>query len=565
MPEARTASSSKKLWIVGGLLLVAALAVAAYAMVQKTLGEPSVDELLAQMPEDATVVVLARGLPKLALDFEVEDTFRRLAEENPEFKAKLAEMQQEWGFDPTRRESMESTGVDLLAPLGMAFTHHGDNRWSSSYFVPVSDRDAMEATIRRLAERNGETLTALDGGGGGSEDGTFRYGYRGDYLVAVDSNQAEDTESYLTRLLGGGDGAAARSLLDAEWLGDQRSVLDESWKIAVLGHLGDQTEDLLEALPPGSLPPQATRNLEEWRDVDTFGLRADLTPDRFLVTGQVHAVDDPRRPLNALMGSTEDRLAGEIPGKPLAGFRFAFDPQKALTVMLEDTPDMEAGLEQVEQMVQGMLGLDLRQDLIRYIGSPISMALFQDAGPWPVGAALWMPLKEEHGLDAHLDRLYGQFSEQGMPLTRQDAAGVPWYGVDLGAFKGRWSVAQGHLVIAAGQETANRVAEGLGEVGRGESVLGLAEGAGVAGGLSGESDAYFFADLPAVLAVLRQTPGAAALPPDSAPVLDNLGLLQARGNYAADRADGELTLEAAQPGGFRTVFRELVRRGVVGE
>ena len=37
-----------------------------------------------------------------------------------------------------------------------------------------------------------------------------------------------------------------------------------------------------------------------------------------------------------------------------------------------------------------------------------------------------MPLKEGHGLDAQLDRLYGQFSEQGMPLVQQERLAPPW-------------------------------------------------------------------------------------------------------------------------------------------
>lgn len=564
MPTAQK-SSRKTLWLVV-LVGLAVAAVAAYAVVQKTLGNPSVDDLLAQMPADATAVVLVRGLPGLALDFDVEDTFRELAEEDETFRAKLAEMREEMGFDPADRESFKDAGVNLLAPLGMAFTRHEGDRWSAAYYVPASDEPALDALMRRHAQREGWTLTAAEGDalGARSDDGTLRYGFRDGYLVAVQSQAPEATDQRFLSLVGdGGEPPAFETLANAAWLDGQRALLDESWKLAVLARPGDTMENLFEAMPPGTVPPSATRTVEGWRDVDTFGMRVDLDPDRFVLDGLVRAVASPKRPFNAMMGESQDRLAAEIPGKPLAGFRVAVDAQKTLAMALEDAPDMESGLGQVEQMIQGMLGITLRRDLIPYLGSPLSMALFEDTGAWPVGAAFWMPLKEGHELGADLDRLYEQFSGQGLPLTRDAFGDTAWYGVDLGGFQGRWSLVRDHLVIAAGQETAGRVAQGLGTTDRGESLVGSVDSSEVRDGWTGDDEGYFFADVPALLAVAAKTPGAPPVPAAARPILDNIGLLQARGRYDADRVEGGLTVEAAQTGGFRAVFKELLRRAVV--
>lgn len=565
MPTAQK-SSRKGLWLVVALLVVAVAAVATYAVVQNALGSPSVDDLLARMPADAAAVVMVRGLPQLALDFEVEDTFRQLAEEDEAFRAKLEAMRSDWGFDPGDRESFKDAGVNLLAPMGAAFTRHDGDRWSATYFVPASDEEALDALVRRIAQKEGHTLVSGEGLTGHSEDGTFRYGFRDGYLVAVASMHPETTDLRFGGLLGAGGGAEApayQSLAGADWIDAQEAVLDESWKLAVLAKPGDHAENLFEAMPPGTLPPAAAQNVEQWRDVDTLALRIDLTPDRFVADGRVDAVESPRRPLNAMMGEPRDRLAAEIPGRPLAGFRVAVDPQKALQIALEDAPDMEAGLAQVEQLLQGMLGIDLRKDLIPYLGSPVSMALFEDTGAWPMGAAFWMPLKDGHELDADLDRLYTQFSEQGMPLTRDAYGDASWYGVDLGAFQGRWSLTRDHLVIAAGQETAGRVAQGLGEVSRGESLVGSVEESAVRDGWTGERDAYLFADIQGLLAMAADTPGAPQVPAEAGPVLDNLGLLQAYGDYEADRVEGGFSLDAARPNGFREVFREALRQSVL--
>ena len=157
MPVAKS-SSKTPIVVLVVVLVLAAVGVGAWFLVNRSLGNPSVEDLVELMPADATAVVLVRGLPKLALDFRLEEHFETLERENEDFRRFLEEMRAELGFDPTDREAMDEQGFDLLAPLGAVFTLNPDQSWNVAGFLPVSDPEKVDAAIRRHAEQAGQPV-----------------------------------------------------------------------------------------------------------------------------------------------------------------------------------------------------------------------------------------------------------------------------------------------------------------------------------------------------------------------------------------------------------------------
>lgn len=561
MPSA-TRSSKTPILILVAVLVVAVAAVGIYVYVNQQLGSPSVDELVALMPEDSTAVVLVRGIPKLALDFRLQEIFQTLRETNEDFRRELEEAQEELGFDPTDRQALKEHGLDLLAPLGASVEASGDPQAPeirAAFFVPTSDAEALDALIRRMAEQENQALQELDLDGTtvtASADGNVQYAFRDSYLVVSASDDQAQASAYLKKILDGQSG----SVTAAGWYQDQSTLLDNEWKMLALANLEilGSFDDLIEATQQGN--PFTGQILQQIEDLASLGVAFDLDPDHFEMQYRVTAVDNPTYPFDAAMGPAEDQLVEEIPGKALGGFRVAVDAQKALDQIEQQSPDVQEMLQQVYQASQGM-GIDLENGVIPALGSPVSLAVLEDAGQVPVGGALWLPLKPGHDMGAVLASLQGMISGMGMPVEEDVAGEVTWYTLSTPMAGVRWGIAQEHLVVATGQQTSPAVAEAMAN--GGDSFLNNIESSAVVDGLTSQGDAFLFVDIPAIVAVVKKV-AEGNIPAEARPFLDNLGVMWARTDYEPAVATSEVQLRAAQPGGFADLLEAAVLEGADG-
>lgn len=559
MPSAKS-SSKTPIVVLVVVLVLAAVGVGAWFLVNRSLGNPSVEELVELMPADATAVVLVRGLPRLALDFRLEEHFETLERENEEFRQALEELRGELGFDPTDRQAMSEQGFDLLAPLGVVFTMNPDQSWNVAGFVPVSDPEKVDAAIRRHAEEAGEPVRDVTFEGStfaATGDGTAQYAFHERYLVVSGAETEAGASGYLARIVGeegGGLGQAA-------WWTSLSPLLGRDWKLFA-GVNPDLPESLLDELQEmQEMGGAFSANMEQLRQLASIGVAVELSTDLLRMDSLVTAREDAAKPLDAVIGPAEDRLAPVIPGEALAALRMAVDPEKALAQAVEETPEIQPMLEQGYATLQEMTGVDFETAVVPYLGSPISLVAVRDEGQVPVGGALWLPLEAGHQVETALSSAFDLLSQSGLPATRA-TDGALGYALDLGTTRLRWGIARDHLVVAAGQNTATRASQALAEPG--ESFLQAIERSEVREGLESEGDFFAYLDLPRITSVVEQVVGADSVPAEAGAALDHLGVLYGGGDYEPRSATGYMVLHAAGPDGFAQALDEAVAASVAG-
>lgn len=558
MPVAKS-SSKTPLVVLLVVLVLAAVGVGAWFLVNRSLGNPSVEDLVELMPADATAVVLVRGLPKLALDFRLEEHFETLERENEDFRQALEEMRAELGFDPTDREAMDEQGFDLLAPLGVVFTLNPDQSWNVAGFLPVSDPEKVDAAIRRHAEQAGEPVRDVEIDGStfaATGDGRAQYAFHERYLVVSGAETETAASTYLARIVGEGGGG----LGGAAWWTSLQPLLGRDWKLFA-GVNPDLPESLLDELEGmQEMGGAFSANMEQLRQLASMGVAVELTTDLLRMDSLVTAREDAH-PLDATIGPAQDTLVAVMPGEALAAMRLSIDPEKALAQAVEETPEIQPMLEQGYASLQEMTGVDFETAVVPYLGSPISLAVVRDEGQVPVGGALWLPLEAGHQVEPALASAFDLLSQSGLPAARA-TDGALGYALDLGTTRLRWGVARDHLVVAAGQNTAADVSQALAEPG--ESFLQAIERSEVRRGLESEGDFYVYLDLPRITSVVEQVVGADNVPAEARPVLDHLGVLYGGGDYEPRSGTGYMVLHAADPDGFAKALDEAVAASVAG-
>lgn len=562
MPSASRSSSKTPILILVTVLVVAVVAVGAYVYINKLLGAPSVDELVELMPEDSTAVFLVRGIPELAMDFELEELFQTLREENADFREELQEAEEELGFDPTDRQALQEHGLDVMSPLGASVRASGDPEnpdVQAAFFVPTSDAEALDALIRRMAEKENMTLQDLEAVEGtavtASADGATQYAFRNDYLVVAVSDEQAQTSAYLQKILTD----TTPSVTTAGWFQDQSELVSDDWKMLVLANLdflGPAFGNMMSEMQPGAPFAGVMQQLE---DLASLGVAFDLDPDHFRFAYRVTAVENPTYPFDAAAGDPEDQLVEEIPGKALSAMRLAVDLDKVLDQLEGHSPDIAEMLQQAYETARSM-NIDLENGVIPALGSPISLAVLEDSGQVPVGGALWLPLRTDHDMEATLATLQGLINGMGMEVGEDVVGETTWYTLTAGPASSRWGIARDHFVVAFGQETSPAVAEAMAD-GSG-SFLDSIEHSVVVDGLQSEGDGFFFLDIPAVITVVEKVAGEGNVPEEARPFLDNLGVMWSRSESQPTVAVSELRLLAAQPEGFAKMLKAAVEQSV---
>jgi hypothetical protein len=110
--------------------------------------------------------------------------------------------------------------------------------------------------------------------------------------------------------------------------------------------------------------------------------------------------------------------------------------------------------------------VDLEDDLIPYLGSPLSFAMYEDGGPreWeaPVGIALWIPLKEGHKADRLLEDAADAMEAEGARVDTSSIADGVWYTFRNGRTRlFGFGVLNEHIVVAIGSETIRAVSTAM--------------------------------------------------------------------------------------------------------
>jgi hypothetical protein len=555
MPTSYKPVSKTPIVIAVVVLMIAAGALGARMFLNR-LASPSVDNLTAILPADNTAVIVVRGLPRLALDFGLKDVLRRASEQSPELKKRLDEARQALGFDLADPDSVTAAGIDPLAPLAFTIRFTGEGKPRLAAYLPASSPESLEGRLRQAAEDRGKAIESFDFEGvqlSGTADRSIQYAFRDSYLVLTAGSGGEDLSRYLKGLVTPGGGA----IKDTPWYKGQAPLVAASdWKFLLLmsSELFTAATAHLQNLDASN--PFLGLQTRQFQDLESLGVALDLTPDALTVRSRTTARPDAKHPLDTAIGQPEDRLVQMVPGKAFLAMRAAIDAQRAVGQLTEQVPEMGGILGEADQMLTGTVGYDLQKGILPFLSSPLSLAVLEDQGPMPVGAALWWPVKEGHHFDEILSKLHEQFSQGTVPVSVETQGTTLWYTVTAGPVAGRLGVARDHLVVGVGQGTSPALAKAL-ETPQG-SFLDAISQSNVREGLKTRGDSFMYLDFPAVYATVKKVAGEGKVPAEIDPLLSSLGPLWASNETSAREADGELVWNAARPRAFATAFDAIV-------
>lgn len=555
------ASRSKSILIL--IVVLAVIGIAAFALwLNQQKAAPSVTGLTELMPEDTTVAFIARGMPALLEDFRVEELVQEVKERSPEFREQLEKMQEELGFDPSSQQDVLAFGIDPLRPMGIAVRMESLERVTTFLYVPISDQEDFDTNVRGRAEEQGIPFEDMevDGRTFTKVAGELLYTHHRDYLVGASleaqGSSAEDLAPVLNQLLDGELGSAR----NASWYQSLDPLVDEAWKMLVLVNMDLPEEIWRMALAQSDMELIAGSLQKQLEAYQGIGVALDLTPDHLRLRTRFTVKEDADIPaLDSALGASRDALMEQLPGTAFGAVRLAVDLAKTVEQTRELYPDLEEMMQEGLDQMRRSMNVDLEEDVLAYLGSPISLAVLEETGggPVPVGGAFWLPLKSGHDLPGVIASLRESMGEGGPPIREESGDDATWYVFDAGGYPVRLGFVQEHLVVLAGPTVSEDLAAALTDGGDG-SFLDAIERSEIRRGLVGEGEAAFWVSLPTILRVAEEN-APQPMPDEARPWLESLGDFYMTSDYQTRSADGIMTLYASEPGGFAEALHEGVK------
>jgi len=165
----------------------------------------------------------------------------------------------------------------------------------------------------------------------------------------------------------------------------------------------------------------------------------------------------------ALTGATKDKLAGRVPGRAVAGARMSTNIPATLDGLMSDATVREE-MREAYRAVRTEVGVDLETDVIPFLGSPISAAVFDSevGAEVPYGFAFWIPLNSGHDLDGVLRQVRRSMEDEGVRPVTDTIDGAEWTTVSEGSAALGWAVVRDHFVFVFGRSLLDEVSRGVG-------------------------------------------------------------------------------------------------------
>jgi hypothetical protein len=370
----------------------------------------------------------------------------------------------------------------------------------------------------------------------------------GDHLIAAQSGEAES--ALLKKLLDGETG----SVRQTEWYSCMEPLVSGPWQVLALvdpvwaggGHGGAAGLEVLAGLQ--------TVGDSRFADLTGIGASLAIASDKMRLRYQEAGKEGVEHRAHQFVGTQKDRFAPRIAGLPLGAARLAIDPVRVFAWQKEN--DSQAATQLLDAL-GSTDDVNVEQDLIPYLGSPLSMAVLRDeSGGDPVGSfVFWLPLKSGHGFDALLERGARSLGEQGESVAQEERDGVSWYHQD-GPIPVGWAVVDEHLVFTFGgtggrsRLTTNPQQSFLTQIKRKAFRQELVSG----------HDMAVFIDLPAIVAIFGRE-FTESLSAQQRKYLDSFGELVSWVDTSPRMLISEWTLYPARPGAFDEVA-DLARTGI---
>ena len=463
------ASRLPKLIIYAGIGLVALAALGTFLIGRARA--PSIDDVLALIPTDANGLIVVRGLPALAVQFgalpnsllsaELRDVMPGDVVETIELFEKQLEVDLHsvqgllaLGLDPTRPAAASSAvlrgdfvGVVFLPASNEATLVDNLNKWVDAQELRRDKITVGKTDIHYLSERGNLAWVAHE-----------------DMVIVAIS----DAKKVCRRLLEDTVEGHETGVADLPWVKAARPLIDQPWQ--VFGALNpalpkEVMRNLFRELPRG-----VRRSIDQdvlkkaLSDVESFAGAVDISPKavrvKFHSSVEEGAAVDP----SGALGDRSDSLGSRIPGTALAAGRVALDLGK-LREVLSSQDEIEEEVDDAMREFRRETGIDVQDDLLDFLGSPISFAVFESerAERIPLGAAAWVPLKKNHKLDRTLKDFVDTLNSERVPVDTDSVGDSVWYSVDAGRNgpSVAWGIARDHLVVVAGAKLETSLARAM--------------------------------------------------------------------------------------------------------
>lgn len=424
--------------------------------------QPTIEAIVEITPDDAVGVGFFRGGPQMAVDFGVWELGEVLKTRHEDaFAQKLEMLQEVLGFDPTTKTGILKSGFDVFEPIGFSIHMASMEDPAIALYVPVSNREKVEALIQNALSKidapsetdsfNGnEYVSVMEGG--------VRFAFYKDYLVAVTAEHPENTSDLMEKILGGENSLAQ----NRAWLDGMNPLIEEDWDLLILANAHEARDVwgpiLKDEAFAASMDQSTMATLEE---AEAVGFAFDLDPEFMRYKVRFTLVDNPTLKLNRHVGAFKDNLASSIPGNPVAAGRIAID----LGALFEEVASSEAdkaGIEDMDAQFKELTGMDLENDIISRLGSPISIVIVdgQNEATQNLGGAIWLPLKEGHQVDHGMEALSDVLAESAGRPEVETVGETQWSRFQMEGFDMAWGVHKNHLVFTFGDAISQQVVSG---------------------------------------------------------------------------------------------------------
>jgi hypothetical protein len=438
-----------------GLVLFLVGTVVVGAIFYQRMKAPAIDDLLALLPRDAAGFIVIRGLPAMALEFGNLDgeLFGDGARESMDadvleaiefvertLKVDLRDVSaiRELGLDITRPAAGTMTMI-RAAPVG-------------AFYLPAVDADRLALNLRRLVESDG-TAVELEPLGDG-EMYVMRSGEElawtahGDHVIVAIS----DDEKRATRLLEDTVQGRDIGIGELSWVTSLDPLIADDWQ-ALFAVNPDLPLEFIAELPRDLRKMMRSDEVERFlRDAEGLATALEISRKTIRVKGLLTSEVGSELRFDEALGAREDKLASRIPGVPLAAGRISIDLSKMFE-WLRKEQDVEEDLDKTMRELRRETGVDVEDDLIEYLGSPISFAVFasERSAKIPLGFAAWVPVKKDHRLDRTFRDLRDSLKEKRVEVDRDTVGDAEWYRVSEKDATLGWGVARDHLIFVFGK------------------------------------------------------------------------------------------------------------------
>lgn len=544
-PPVRRGPDPKRLAMALAALICLALLGTAIALWSKSRGK--LPEALRAMPADASLVIVAHDVRSLWERYQGDDVVDEARGGDDSVLSEfIDDFTDETGLGFGDVED-GAAGVDWSASGGFCLVVERQ-QLVGVLVLPVRNRDAMAEFLDDLVSEAGID-TRRRGSNGRDvvevEGGELAWAFVGDDFVMTIADE-DIAGDYLEDLADGRHGSA----LETPWARSLAPLFKEEWHVAALGNPEISSDLLEEVLEEFDL--EDGQDLIEDRLDEVLGFGASLYMGSDAIRGRARLALKKGADwhLDELGTTGNDTLAKYLSGDVVAAARVPLDPE----TWYDWASDLDEGeLRETERMFRKELGIDLEDDVIAALGSPLTVAVF-DTGERhvPYSVVGWVPLRGRTDLDDLLEDVESAMLRNGADVESSRSGDARWYQLSDGDGDMAWGVSRGNLVFAVGENRIESLASDLGT-----TSVSSSGGRTVASALGTHADLAGFVDLAGVVDQFED-----AIEDDSdlqpiAGLLARLHELRAEIDLSRDAIDLQVQLTGDRDAAFVTGVQDL--------